>query len=112
MPVPDLAQNPDPGPAPIPITVLNPRTYGERECNDETGKTEAFADDNTVLALLDNEALNAIREILNKFADISGLKCNVDKSLIMICGTDEIPAYVAESGFQIADSLTILGFQI
>jgi hypothetical protein len=46
------------------------------------------------------------------FAQISGLKCHIDKSMIMIIGTDIIPEFVANSGFIVTNSLKILGFEI
>jgi hypothetical protein len=50
-------------------------------------KLEAFADDGTVLARSEECTLNEIVNIVNNFADISGLKCNMDKSTIMLMGT-------------------------
>jgi hypothetical protein len=85
-------------PVPIPVPVPDPlnangvavrppsRVYGYNESRRNTEKVEAFADDNNVMALLDREGLLRIREILENFANISGLKCNVDKSQIMIIG--------------------------
>jgi hypothetical protein len=77
-----------------------------------TDKTEAFADDNNILARLDNLTLQAIKEILNNFAILSGLRCNVDKSQILLMGVNEIPNYVTESGFTVSDGIKILGFNI
>jgi hypothetical protein len=86
--------------------------YGSKENFRNTEKVEAFADDNNILSKLDREGLSAIKEILENFASICGLRCNVDKSQILIMGTDIIPVYVQESGFAIVDNLRILGFNV
>jgi hypothetical protein len=64
------------------------------------------------MAKLKVEGLNAIQENLTNFALISGLKCNVDKSMIMIVGTENVPEFVNLSGFQVCNTLRILGFDI
>jgi hypothetical protein len=64
------------------------------------------------MGCLEERAISAIKNTLQTFAEISGLKCNVDKSQIMITGTDTIPDYVLNSGFSVADKLKILGFDI
>jgi hypothetical protein len=120
---------PPPIPVPVPIPMPDPiqnqnhlingvavrplgRVYGYNESRRNTKKVEAFADDNNVMALLDRDALLCIRDILENFAGISGLKCNVDKSQIMIVGTDTVPDFVTEAGFAITNELKILGFNI
>jgi hypothetical protein len=116
VPLPVLA----PVPVPVPVPVLDPdpvpdppRVYGMAESNGETGKVEAFADDTTPMGRLELTALTYIKNSLEQFAAISGLKCNVDKSQILITGTEgDIPDFVHESGFTITDSVTILGFKI
>jgi hypothetical protein len=54
----------------------------------------------------------AIKTILVEFAILSGLRCNVEKSQILLIGTDTIPEYVAESGFAVSNELKILGFNV
>jgi hypothetical protein len=91
-----------------------PRNYGEAESNGETGKVESFADDTTPMGKLTETAILSIKSSLNCFANISGLKCNVEKSQIMITGTNirQIPNYITESGFEVVDKVKILGFEI
>jgi exonuclease III len=104
-----VALDPDPDPDPGNAT----RVYGSKESKKETGKLEAFADDKTAMGKATPLALESISNTLEKFADISGLKCNMDKSMIMIIGTNGIiPDYVYNSGFQIVQSVKILGFDI
>jgi hypothetical protein len=113
VPAPFPVQGPGPGPA----QALQPpdperRIYGEKENNRNTEKVEAFADDNNIMALLDNNGIKAIKIILNNFAILSGLKCNVEKSQILVIGTDEIPDFIRTSGFSVANEIKILGFTV
>jgi hypothetical protein len=91
----------------------NQPSYGKKECNRETSKLEAFADDNTVIGRLTANGITAIKTILLNFGNISGLKCNVDKSAIMILGSEiAIPEFVTDSGFEVVNSVKILGISI
>jgi exonuclease III len=97
----------------LPVREYGVREYGDREANNETGKVEAFADDTTPTGELNPVAIEFIKEALGQFADISGLKCNVDKSQIMLTGFEgPVPDYVLQSGFMVSDKLKILGFEI
>jgi Reverse transcriptase (RNA-dependent DNA polymerase) len=83
------------------------------ESNRETCKNESLADDNTTLTVLDQQSLLKVREILNLFAGISGLKCNFDKSSVMLTVPDpEDVALVRDAGFGIADRIKLLGIEI
>ena len=54
-----------------------------------------------------------LKEILNEFATLSGLKCNLEKSILMLVGgMAQVPNFVQDSGFLIGDSMTILGLKI
>jgi hypothetical protein len=76
----------------------------------QQGKVESFADDATVLALADRAAILQIKLILENFAKISGLKANIDKCVLVPIGFDnDIPDYFYEAGFQIDNSVKILG---
>jgi hypothetical protein len=128
-PVPVAVPVPAQAPLPVPVLDVPPplamennveitnrivdlNIYGRFESNRETDKVEAFADDNTVLALLDEPALVNVKQILQDFGIISGLKCNVDKSVIMIIGSEEpqqIPDFVTNSGFAVVEEVKILG---
>jgi hypothetical protein len=88
------------------------RTYGKNEMNRVTDKVEAFADDNNILALLENIAIFTIKTVLSSFAILSGLRCNVDKSQILVFGTEVIPDFISESGFTVSNEIKILGFKI
>jgi hypothetical protein len=92
--------------------IINTRKFGENELDYATEKVEAFADDNNILALLEQAAILAIKTILFEFAILSGLRCNVEKSQILLVGTDTIPEYVTESGFAVSNELKILGYKV
>ena len=55
---------------------------------DETAKVTMFADDTTVI-LAQNDNLNELMEILNKWCHVSGAKFNVEKTEIIPIGTDQ-----------------------
>jgi len=77
------------------------------DCN----KTDAFADDTNVVLKQKAAVARRLVTILNEFEVISGLGCNIDKSAIMILGPRvqaEIDG-IAALGFEIVDSLKILG---
>jgi hypothetical protein len=80
----------------------------------ETDKLEGFADDGTVLALASEPALAAIKEILHDFKNISGLGCNLEKSVILPIGFNNtpVPDYFYNSGFRVVSKVTILGATI
>jgi hypothetical protein len=122
VPVPAAALLPVPVPVQPPLELENNaetinritdmNNYGRFESNRETDKVEAFADDNTILALLDEPALVSIKQILQLFGNISSLKCNVDKSVIMIIGRENpqrVPDFVTNSGFAVVEEVKILG---
>jgi hypothetical protein len=118
VPVPVLVPVP---PEPVPVPELNPapvvapppRQYGINEDWGESGKVEAFADDTTPTGKLTPNAIQYIKQSLSEFAIISGLKCNVEKSQILITGTDApVPDYILDSGFQTVNKVKILGFEI
>jgi hypothetical protein len=58
------------------------------ESNGETDKTDGFADDTTVITAADYESLSSLKMILTDFENISGLKCNFDKTNVLLIGPD------------------------
>jgi hypothetical protein len=79
----------------------------------ETDKCDGFADDNTAGTLCEFESLNALKTILDQFASVSGLKCNSDKTVLMQVGRKvEIGENIRNLGFNISDSIHILGMTI
>jgi hypothetical protein len=79
----------------------------------KTSKTDGFADDNSTGTLFEFNSLNRLKTILNEFADISGLKCNTEKTSLMQIGPPTpVPVEISELGFQFADKIHILGRDI
>jgi hypothetical protein len=74
---------------------------------------ESFADDATVLALVDRVAIAQIKHIMELFARMSGLKANIDKCVLVPLGFDnDLPECFNESGFLVDNSVKILGCKI
>ena len=84
------------------------------ESNRETGTNKSLADDNTTITLLDLESLARVRHILDDFGVISGLRCNYNKCVIMPTYdiSDPEKINVETLGFQVKDSITLLGVDI
>jgi Reverse transcriptase (RNA-dependent DNA polymerase) len=90
------------------------RGIGYYESNRETDKVEAFADDASAAALANDSSLIAIKENLQNYENLSGLRCNVDKSQIMVLGCDDnfVPEPIQNSGFKIEKKIKILGVEL
>jgi len=75
---------------------------------------EAFADDTNVTCKQNFATLNALRNILVEFGNISGLKCNLEKTVLMFIGPrDPIEADRIEAlGFTIVKKIKVLGFMV
>ena len=84
------------------------------EVKNGSGNTEAFADDTNVTCKQKFSVLSAIKTILVDFSVISGLKCNLEKTCIMLIGPwDPVEApLIEELGFSIVDKMKILGFTV
>jgi len=73
-------------------------------------KVTAMADDCTLLVKRSPENLQKIIEILGQFENISGLGCNLEKTVMMPVGSSEpIPQGILDLGFQIVNEITLLG---
>jgi hypothetical protein len=92
----------------------NRRGFFDYESDRETSKLEGFADDGTVIAQATPEAIIAVKEILSDFEIISGLRCNVDKSVILPVGFGNalVPEYIMNCGFPVVEKVSILGVDI
>jgi hypothetical protein len=87
---------------PLPETVSTalPRVYG-------------LADDATVLTTMEVGSLSRIKDILVSFGNISGLECNVDKTILMQVGSDSnIDQAILDLGFDVKREITLLGLII
>jgi hypothetical protein len=84
------------------------------ESNRETSKNESLADDNTTLTMLDLASLRAAKEIIDTFGNISGLRCNFDKSIIMpvMDPTRAEAELINNLGFTMVEEFTLLGVKV
>ena len=83
------------------------------EANRESDKVDAYADDTTVCTITEIGSLSAIKNILTDFGNFSGLKCNFDKTSIMLVGDREaVTNEILELGFPMVNSVKILGLEI
>jgi hypothetical protein len=83
------------------------------ESNRETDNSEAFADDTSVLTEFSLRSLSALKKCMEDFGKFSGLKCNIEKTVLMQVG-NKIPVSddIKNLGFAMADSIKILGMEI
>jgi hypothetical protein len=62
---------------------------------------------------MNTQTLTILREILDDFGKLSGLECNVEKTTLLQVGDDSpITQEIADIGFSIVDTVTILGLKI
>ena len=72
-----------------------------------------MADDASCLVMMDLQTLTRIKSILTKFGILSGLCCNIEKTVLVPVGILEpIPEEIFELGFEIKDKAIILGMEI
>jgi len=85
-----------------------------KEAHRESSKTETLADDNTAIMLMDIPSLRTTKNILEQFEQISGLRCNVNKTVLMpiFDVTAEESREINDLGFEVSDKFTLLGFKI
>jgi Reverse transcriptase (RNA-dependent DNA polymerase) len=73
----------------------------------------AFADDGNILVSATANNLNVIKKILSDFYEISGLECNIEKSVMMQVGNVEVlDDDILNSGFRLEKKIKILGATI
>ncbi len=81
------------------------------ESRGKTHRNESLADDNTTLMELTENNLRSLRNILDNFGALSGLKCNYDKTMVMPVGnTSRIPRNLY--GFSVTNKIKLLGAEI
>jgi hypothetical protein len=89
----------------------NPRF--SQESNRETDKAEGFADDTSVATIFSYPNLAHLKNILEEFAGISGLRCNLDKTAVLLIGSSQdVPDDIAALGFTFSDRIKVLGMDI
>jgi hypothetical protein len=101
-------------PRPLAIIENDVQQVYSAEAHRETCTNESLADDNTVLSLIDQPSLQSIKFILEKFAVISGLHCNFDKTALMPINPLSLQerTWIEDCGFKIVSSIKLLGADI
>jgi hypothetical protein len=95
------------------MEVAEPDQEFRNESNRETNNSDAFADDTSILTLFTFTALLALKTCLEEFGTFSGLKCNIEKTVLMQVGQKTpITPEIAALGFSFVDSIKILGMDI
>jgi hypothetical protein len=76
-------------------------------------KVFTFADDCNVLCKLEEESFARIKTVLEDFAKISGLECNLEKTNVLVIGEqiEDVNA-ITNHGFVQKNSLKILGMSV
>ena len=83
------------------------------EANRESNKVDAYADDTTGCTLTESNSLIAIKNSLLNFGQISGLKCNFDKTNILAVGDrSAVTQEILSIGIPFVEKVTILGLEI
>jgi hypothetical protein len=77
-------------------------------------KVSSFADDLTAALKSDPDTVSRVRQALEQFGTISGLRTNVDKSTMMRIGrcTRQLDPAVLRVGFPVVEKMKLLGFEI
>jgi hypothetical protein len=95
------------------LEVAEPDQEFRNESNRETDNSDAFADDTSILTLFTFTALLALKTCLEEFGTFSGLKCNIEKTVLMQVGQKApVTPEIAALGFSFVDSIKILGMDI
>jgi len=80
-----------------------------RESGIESGISEAYADDLTVMFKYSTESLKAILNILDVFHTVSGLSVNISKTQLMVVGMDRVKINTIVEGIKVVDKVKVLG---
>jgi hypothetical protein len=98
----------------MPVPINNNSPEFSLESNMETSKNESFADDSTTFTYCEYSDLLTLKEILEQFAGLSGLKCNFEKTTVIRIGNvvDPIDPNILNLGFDFSNSCKLLGFVI
>jgi hypothetical protein len=76
-------------------------------------KVYALADDATLLVKMELATLSRVKVLLELFEGLSGLGCNVDKTMLMQVGSNDIiDDDILGLGFDQKNEITILGMKL
>jgi hypothetical protein len=85
---------------------------GIANVNAEKPTSETYADDLTLIFKMENKNVSSILEMLRTFGQVSGLKINIDKTQLMVVGSDIWTTGTQVHGIEIVDKVSILGIKI
>jgi exonuclease III len=99
---------------PVPAYYVDANIAEEIFMNTGTEKTESFADDANIITEQKYECVYRVKELMDEFYLVSGLKCNVEKTSIMFIGPDNHHEQekIRELGFMVVENFKCLGFEI
>jgi hypothetical protein len=76
-------------------------------------KMFTFADDRNLLIEATAENLIRLKKKLGDFKELSGLECNIEKSVMLQVGdTGNLPGEVIEAGFPLKNRIKVLGITL
>ncbi len=74
-------------------------------------KNESMTDENTALTVMEEANTVRIRSILHCFSEFSGLKCNLNKSKVLVLG-QQLQNNRTRADFEIGTKTTLLGIEL
>jgi hypothetical protein len=75
----------------------------------ENAMSEAYADDLTIIFKMSNDGVGVILQLLREFETVSGLAINIDKTQLMISGSEQWGVGTKVHNVVIVGEVTILG---
>ncbi len=85
---------------------------GEVRDNLEKPTSETYADDLTIIFKMSENSVNVVLQVLREFEAVSGLAINIDKTQLMVVGSEQWAVGSRVLGIEIVNSVTILGITI
>jgi hypothetical protein len=93
-------------------TIENDPHFLNESCG-QSSTAEGFADDTTATLLFNLTNLKNLKKILTSFSVFSGLKCNLEKTMIMQIGSlIPVSNEILNLGFNHVENIKILGMEI
>jgi hypothetical protein len=78
----------------------------------ETVTAEAYADDLTIIFKMAEQGVEFIKETLEEFWRVMGLEINIEKTQLMITGSDAWDGTESVAGIKVVSKIKILGFEL
>jgi hypothetical protein len=78
----------------------------------ETVTAEAYADDLTIIFKMAERGVEVIKETLVEYGRVMGLEINIEKTQLMITGSDARDGLESVAGIKVVSKIKILGFEL